>query len=69
MKGKITISREYCKGCEICISFCPKKTIALSSEMNSNGYLTAVSEKGDECTGCAICAVVCPEAAIEVYRG
>ena len=68
MKGKITISSEFCKGCEICISFCPKKMISLSSEMNSNGYSTAVFGKSDGCTGCAICATVCPEAAIEVYR-
>ncbi|HWU39813.1 MAG TPA: 4Fe-4S binding protein [Candidatus Acidoferrum sp.] len=69
MKGKITISREYCKGCEICISFCPKKMISLSAELNSNGYATAIAVGGEECTGCAICATVCPEAAIEVYRG
>ncbi len=69
MKGKITISREYCKGCEICISFCPKKMISLSAELNSSGYLTAVYKESEECTGCAVCALVCPEAAIEVYRG
>ncbi len=68
MKGKITISREYCKGCEICISFCPKKMICLSAELNSNGYSTAIVAGGEECTGCAICATVSPEAAIEVYR-
>ena len=68
MKGKISISREFCKGCEICISFCPQKVISLSTELNSNGYLTAVFRDGDECTGCAVCATVCPEAAIEVYR-
>ena len=68
MKGKITISREFCKGCEICVSFCPQKILSLSKELNSSGYLTAVCGKGEECTGCAVCAVVCPEAAIEVYR-
>jgi 2-oxoglutarate ferredoxin oxidoreductase subunit delta len=69
MKGKITISREYCKGCEICVSFCPKKMISLSAELNNSGYSTAVYSESGECTGCAVCALVCPEAAIEVYRG
>ncbi len=69
MKGKITISREFCKGCEICVSFCPQKAISLSTDLNSNGYLTAVFRESEECTGCAVCATVCPEAAIEVYRG
>ncbi len=69
MKGKIVISREFCKGCEICVSFCPAKVISLSSELNSSGYLTAVCTNGEGCTGCAVCATVCPEAAIEVHRG
>jgi 2-oxoglutarate ferredoxin oxidoreductase subunit delta len=69
MKGKIDISREFCKGCALCISFCPQKMITMSSELNASGYSTAVFTKGEECTGCAVCAVVCPEGAIEVYRG
>jgi 2-oxoglutarate ferredoxin oxidoreductase subunit delta len=51
------------------MAFCPPKIISLSSELNSNGYLTAVCTNSEGCTGCAVCATVCPEAAIEVYRG
>ncbi|MBM4446263.1 MAG: 4Fe-4S dicluster domain-containing protein [Chloroflexi bacterium] len=69
MKGSIEISRDLCKGCELCISFCPKGIIALSDKLNMNGYLPAVFNDNGECTGCAICALVCPEVAIEVYRG
>ena len=69
MKGYIEISEELCKGCEICISFCPKGVISLSDRLNASGYLPAVFNDDDsQCTGCAICAVVCPEVAIEVYR-
>lgn len=68
MKGYIEINQELCKGCEICISFCPKGTITLSDKLNAGGYLTGVFNDNGECTGCAICAVVCPEVAIEVYR-
>lgn len=69
MKGKIEIDRELCKGCEICISFCPKKLIMLSDTLNAAGYLPSAFSGSKECTGCATCAVVCPEVAIEVYRG
>jgi 2-oxoglutarate ferredoxin oxidoreductase subunit delta len=68
MKGSIEISHELCKGCEICISFCPKAVIAVSDTLNANGYLPAVFKDTGECTGCATCALVCPEVAIEVYR-
>ncbi len=68
-KGYIEIHQELCKGCEICISFCPKGVISLESKWNASGYIPIVLEdENDECTGCAICAVVCPEVAIEVYR-
>ncbi len=69
MKGRIEINRELCKGCEICIHFCPKKLIKLSDTLNAAGYLPSEFSGGAECTGCASCAVVCPEVAIEVYRG
>ena len=68
-KGTIEINRELCKGCELCIFFCPKKSISLSDELNSSGYTTAQFNDASECTGCAICALGCPEVVIEVYRG
>ncbi len=69
MKGRIEIFQELCKGCEICVSFCPKNVISLSDKLNASGYLPVVFDDNGECTGCAICAIVCPEVAIEVYRG
>ncbi len=69
VKGSITISSELCKGCELCICFCPKKVITQSVKLNAAGYPPAVYNDNGECTGCAVCALVCPECAIEVYRG
>jgi len=69
MKGRIEIDQGHCKGCEICISFCPKDVISLSERLNASGYLPVAFNSNGECTGCVICALVCPEAAIEVYRG
>jgi len=69
MKGKIVIDQELCKGCELCIAFCPQELIALSDKLNAAGYLPSSFKDQDGCTGCASCATVCPEVAIEVYRG
>ena len=68
MKGYIEINQELCKGCLICMSFCPKDIISSRDKSNASGYLPVVFKNSEECTGCAICAVVCPEVAIEVYR-
>ena len=69
MKGKIEINQERCKGCELCIQFCPKKLITLSENLNRAGYLPSEFKETKECTGCGTCATVCPEVAREVYRG
>ena len=68
VKGYIEIDQELCKGCQICISFCPKDVISPSDRLNASGYLPVLLDDSGICTGCAICAVVCPEVAIEVYR-
>ncbi|MGC9029492.1 MAG: 4Fe-4S dicluster domain-containing protein [Desulfomonilaceae bacterium] len=75
MKGRITIDRERCKGCGLCILVCPMKQIAISDELNTKGYYPAcfleenAPESGkSKCTGCALCALTCPDVAIEVYR-
>ena len=64
----ITVDIEKCKGCVLCIHFCPKKVIAVSSGINSKGYHPAELTDEEHCTGCAICAIVCPDVAIEVWR-
>lgn len=65
---KIEINAERCKGCEICVHFCPKKAIAVSKQMNAKGYHPAEQIDEEHCTGCAICGMVCPDMAIEVWR-
>ena len=67
-KGYIEINQELCKGCEICMAFCPKDVIVSSGKLNASGYMQASFNDNGECTGCATCALVCPEVVIEVYR-
>jgi 2-oxoglutarate ferredoxin oxidoreductase subunit delta len=75
LAGRIEIDKERCKGCHICVLFCPRKCIVVAEELNRKGYQPVEFQKDSQtqevkkgCTGCAICALVCPEIAIEVYR-
>jgi 2-oxoglutarate ferredoxin oxidoreductase subunit delta len=70
-KGYITVDAQRCKGCGLCIEFCPKKVIVTFRDLNPAGYYPAEFVNADGkggCTGCAICGFVCPEVVIEVFR-
>jgi 2-oxoglutarate ferredoxin oxidoreductase subunit delta len=72
-KGKITIDRERCKGCHICVEICPNEMIEVDETPNKKGYSPArfkenISKGEKGCIACQQCATVCPEVAIEVYR-
>ncbi|RLC45978.1 MAG: 2-oxoacid:acceptor oxidoreductase [Candidatus Coatesbacteria bacterium] len=65
---KVTIDRERCKGCELCVAACPKQVLAMSTKINSKGYFYAEVAHIENCIACALCAKSCPDAAIEVER-
>ena len=67
-KGMITIDKNLCKSCELCVSICPEGVIRISEEINHRGYHYAERVK-EKCKACSLCAIVCPEIAIEVFRG
>jgi len=74
--AKININSDKCKGCLLCISFCPKGLIAIDIKLNQRGVKPAKfsclsPEAGKEntaCLGCAMCAIICPDCCIEVYK-
>jgi len=35
---KIVIAQEKCKGCGLCVAYCPQKCLKLSKKFNSHGY-------------------------------
>lgn len=66
--GKITIDRERCKGCLLCISVCPKGLIAVDKKLNRKGTKPVKFSENSECLGCAMCAIICPDCCIEVFK-
>ena len=66
--SKITINREKCKGCLLCISVCPKGLICAEKELNRQGVKPVKFRETGECLGCMLCAVICPDCCIEVYK-
>lgn len=69
-KGKVHIIEERCKGCGLCIDFCPTGVLRKSERLNEKGYhlpeQLEISEEGKSCVACGFCQVVCPEFAIWV---
>jgi 2-oxoglutarate ferredoxin oxidoreductase subunit delta len=67
--GTIVVDAERCKGCDICVYFCPPGVLCLSNRRNSLNHRVVELFDEEHCTGCEICAKVCPDmAVIEVYR-
>lgn len=64
IKGKIYINAERCKGCGICIEFCPMKVLGFSDQYNAKGYHPPVVLHPDDCVGCNFCGMYCPDFAI-----
>jgi 2-oxoglutarate ferredoxin oxidoreductase subunit delta len=54
------ITREWCKGCGICVAFCPKKVLELDDKDK------AVAVRLEDCIACRLCELRCPDLAIEV---
>ena len=66
--AKIVIDQEKCKGCLLCVNFCPKGLIKKTAKLNKRGA-NFVEFKGDDlCLGCAMCAIICPDCCIEVFK-
>jgi 2-oxoglutarate ferredoxin oxidoreductase subunit delta len=64
--GQINLIIERCKGCRICIQFCPRDVLRESARMNLKGYHypEVIPGKEDACVHCDFCTMVCPEFAI-----
>jgi 2-oxoglutarate ferredoxin oxidoreductase subunit delta len=61
-RGRVHVFDNWCKGCGICIAFCPQEVF----EMGEDGR--PVIAHPEKCTGCEWCEVHCPDMAIVVTK-
>ncbi len=74
------IDPERCKGCGLCVAFCPFGRLALSEELNSLGHHPVEDAAGGAtsdpetaarnfafwCRRCRYCELICPDDAIDI---
>jgi 2-oxoglutarate ferredoxin oxidoreductase subunit delta len=65
---KITIDKNRCKDCLLCVGVCPKGAIIETEELNRLGVKPVQPKEGAECVGCMMCVLMCPDCCIEVYK-
>ncbi|CAB1247053.1 4Fe-4S binding protein [Clostridium sp. WLY-B-L2] len=53
----LKLEKNWCKGCGICVEFCPKSVLILK-----NGKVSIADE--DKCIKCGLCELRCPDYAI-----
>lgn len=67
--AKLTIDKETCKGCGLCVAACPKGILGVSkTESNGKGYFVVEELDPDKCIACAFCATMCPDCVITVEK-
>ncbi len=60
--GEVRVFGHWCKGCGLCIAFCPMGVF----EAGDDGHPRV--RFPDRCTGCEWCEFHCPDMAIDVIR-
>lgn len=53
----VIVKKEWCKGCGICVEFCPRNVLALEEEKIK-------IQNPEECITCGLCELRCPDFAI-----
>ena len=59
-RGRVVVFPNWCKGCDLCIEFCPQGVLAHQPGTN------VVVVHPEKCTACRWCELHCPDFAIFV---
>ena len=68
MAYKHIIDAERCKGCGLCVHFCPKNVLEITDKLNAKGHFPAFQARPEDCIHCAICCNMCPDVAISIVE-
>jgi 2-oxoglutarate ferredoxin oxidoreductase subunit delta len=66
--AKLIINKDKCKGCLLCIRFCPKGCITVDTVLNAKGVTPVIFREDAGCSGCMMCALICPDVCIEIVK-
>lgn len=66
---QISLDRELCKGCGLCVTFCPEGILVMGDQFNSHGYPVVEVTDAGACRGCLFCTLVCPDVVFTLTRG
>ena len=64
----IYLDEKLCKGCGLCIYYCPKDVLRMSDRRNEKGYNVAEVYNLETCNACKICEINCPDFVIYVEK-
>jgi len=62
-RGQVTIFGMWCKGCRLCVDFCPTGVLAFNDQDDH-----PIVVNPEKCTACHWCDTHCPDLAIVVKR-
>lgn len=62
----VYIDGKICKGCRMCIYFCPRGVFETGEEVNDKGFVISKVAQQEKCTKCRLCEISCPDLAILV---
>lgn len=62
----VSIDGKICKGCQLCIYYCPKGVFESGKEVNDKGFVIPEVVHQNQCIKCKLCEISCPDLAIFV---